>query len=117
MTETWKPSIQIWPFAKAPEEFRALSPFDGGEESVIYVPPELVDEDDSIRLEVPALWFLDFIEKTRHGRWQVMYAGDEWGEYALRQLPNRALVAVTANSERKYCLPSESEKVSGSPTG
>lgn len=107
MSESWKPAIQIWPFKDAPEEFRALSPFGGWEESVIYVPPELVDQDDTVRMEVPALGFLDFVDKTRYGRWQVMYAGDDWGEYALRQLPDRALVAITAKSERKYLLSSE----------
>jgi hypothetical protein len=112
MSEQWKSAIQIWPFADAPEEFRKLSPFDSGEESVIYVPPELVDEDDDVRIEVPALSFLNWIYKTRNGRWQTMYAGDDWGCYALRQLPDRALVAITARSEVKYCLHSESDESS-----
>jgi hypothetical protein len=100
MSKAWKPAIQIWPFRDAPEEFRRLSPFDGGEESAIYVPPELVDEDDEVRIEVPALGFLDFIHKTRNGRWQIMHAGDEWGCYALRQLPDNSLIAVTAESDK-----------------
>jgi hypothetical protein len=101
VSEPWKPSIRIWPFADAPEEFRRLSPFGGGEESVIYVPPELVDEDDfdAVKVDVPALGFLDWIQKTRAGRWQVMNAGNGWGQYALRQLPDRALVAVAAGSD------------------
>jgi hypothetical protein len=97
MSNSWKPSIRIWAFAEAPDEFKKLSPFEGGEESVIYVPPELVDEEDAVRIEVPALAFLDWVYKTKAGRWQVMYAGADWGDYALRQLPNRALVAITAD--------------------
>lgn len=102
MSKPWKPSIQIWPFADAPEEFRALSPFGGGEESVVYVPLELVDEDDAVRIEVPALWFLNWISKTKKGRWRTMYAGEDWGRYALCQLPDNSLVAITAESERNH---------------
>ncbi len=76
MSEQWKPAIQIWPFADAPEEFHKLSPFDGGEESVNYIPPELVDEDDSVRIDVISLGFLDFVYKSKYGRHQVMYAGE-----------------------------------------
>lgn len=108
MSKSWKPSIQIWPFTDAPEELRRLSPFDGGEESVIYVPSGLVDEDDMVRIEVPALWFLNWIYKTRNGRWRTMYAGDDWGSYALRQLPDKSLVAITASSERSH-IPSQKQ--------
>jgi hypothetical protein len=113
MSEMWKPSIRVWPFADAPEEFKRLSPFGGAEECVIYVPPELVDEEDAVRIDVPALGFLDWVYKTRGGRWQVMFAGDDWGDYALRQLPDRALVAITTGSERRYCPSVEPREATG----
>jgi hypothetical protein len=97
----------VWPFADAPEEFRRLSPFSGEEEAVVYVPPELVDEDNSVRIDAPAFWFLDWIEKARGGR--VMHAGEDWGLYSLHQLPDKGIVAITSDSDtkKKHLLPRE----------
>jgi hypothetical protein len=101
MSETWKPAIRIWPFADAPDEFRALSPFGGGEEVVIYVPPELVDEDGLLLTETPALSFLEWVVKIRV-RPRVMYAGACWGSYWLHEQPDRSLVAVLAGSDKGW---------------
>jgi hypothetical protein len=98
MSNQWKPGIQIWPFADAPEEFRKLSPFGGGEESVIYVPSELVNEDDMARIDASPLWFLMWDGEVLQGR--LKYAVG-WGACSLHRLTNRALVAITTDSERR----------------
>jgi hypothetical protein len=103
MSESWKPSIRVWPFKDAPEEFRRLcGEPDGTEELVIYIPPELAatfeDGGDGgwVMLFPPALWFLDKLPK-RADLWQS--AGDDFGEYSLHVLPSGARVAVTAGSQ------------------
>ncbi len=96
MTDPWKPSVRIWPFRDAPEEFRCLCPEpDGTEELVIYVPPELCAlfaEDDWIMVMPRALWFLAHPPKRKG---LVQSAGDEWGRYLLCVLPDGSRVAIT----------------------
>lgn len=44
MSEQWKPSVRIWPYKDAPEEFRRLNqPEEGDEELLIHVPREMLD--------------------------------------------------------------------------
>jgi hypothetical protein len=52
MSDSWKPTIRVRPFADSPEEFRALPPFGGGEEAALYVPPELFESPIPAQLAV-----------------------------------------------------------------
>jgi hypothetical protein len=97
VTSHWKPSIYVWPFIGAPAEFRRLSPFGSGEEAVVYVPPELLDEDDMVRIDASPLWFLMWDGQALEGR--LIYSTG-WGACSLHRLAHRALVAITADSER-----------------
>jgi hypothetical protein len=46
-SQNWKPTVLVWRWEDAPKEFMGMSPFgDGMEESVIYVPPELIEDGD-----------------------------------------------------------------------
>lgn len=38
------PSVKVWRFDSAPEEFKALSPHGGDEDWLAYIPPSLVDD-------------------------------------------------------------------------
>jgi hypothetical protein len=91
----WKPAVMIWRWDDAPEEFRALSQINGGEESVIYVPPELIDEDWYENTSV-GLDFLSFFPK----RGGLHFAGDDFGWYSLHDLPDGGRVAITTRSVR-----------------
>lgn len=100
MSEPWKPSVRIWPFADAPEEFRQLSPFEGKEETVIYIPPELAvlfPEDDWVMVMPPSLWFLS--DMPRHDG-HIQAASEDWGRYSLHPLPGGGWVAITSESEK-----------------
>jgi hypothetical protein len=104
VSENWKPSIQIWPFQDAPEEFRRLSPFRTGDEApelVIYVPPELCAlfaEDEWLMVMSPSLWFLNNRPKNAE---HTPYAGDDWGEYSMHDLPSNGRVVITAGSQKQ----------------
>ncbi len=104
MSESWKPSIRVWPFKDAPEEFRRLcGEPDGTEELVIYVPKEFAaqfDAGDWVEMP-PALRFLDHPPK-RPGLWQS--ASDDFGNYYLHLLPDGGRVAITEGGMR--ALPS-----------
>jgi hypothetical protein len=86
MTEQWKPSFRIWPFADAPEEFRRLWPADTDypPELVIYVPSELVEAVECPTNIPPALWFLAFPPK-RPG--MIQTASEGFGDYSLHLFP------------------------------
>jgi hypothetical protein len=98
MSASWRPSIRVWPFADAPEEYRRLCPEpDGTEELVIFVPKEfapLFDSGDWATMP-PALWFLDHPPK-REGLLQTAGAG--FGDYSLHVLPDGSRVAITEGS-------------------
>jgi hypothetical protein len=99
MSEPWKPAIQVWPFKDAPEEFRRLSPFEGGEETAIYIPPNLCAlfrEDDWVMVMPRAFWFLS-MQPKREGH--IQYAGDDFGSYSMHLLPDGSRVVITAESE------------------
>src|SRR5262249_47360994 len=100
MTDQWKPSVRIWSFADAPEEFRRLSPFEADmpEELGVHAPPELCTffaEANWLNVMPPALWFL-WGEPGRHGPFQ--HARDDFGSFSLHDLPDGARVAITAES-------------------
>jgi hypothetical protein len=94
-SDAWKPAVMIWRWGDAPEEFRALSPFGGGEESVVYVPPELLDCEKDYDTATVALWFLSWKAKFPG---HVKHAGEEWGEFSHNIIADGAVVVITAGS-------------------
>lgn len=90
----WKPAVMVWRWEDAPEEFRSLSPYgDGSEESVVYVPPAVIDADGEYEAPAAALRFLNWLPKPGSN---TKYAGNEWGWYALFNLPDGGRVAITS---------------------
>jgi hypothetical protein len=87
--------IQIWKFQDAPEAFRSLSVHEGGEEFVLYVPPDSLGPDGELNADDNSLWFLDWRPKHEG---HVQYAGDRWGWYSLKVLPDGGLLAITTES-------------------
>jgi hypothetical protein len=89
----------IWRWEDAPEDLRAYSRFGGGEESVIYVPPEAIDVRDGLmKTKTSGLWFLCHFPKR--GEHNSLFGDDGWGEYQLYDLPSGGRVAITAASWR-----------------
>lgn len=106
MSDAWKPSVRIWKWEDAPEEFKSLivpfgGPF-GEEESVFYVPPELLDEDGEYDSKSSGLWFLDEPQRIdERGHIISRGAGDDFGEYFMFKVPNGGKVAITLESVRR----------------
>ena len=101
MSEQWKPSISIWPFANAPEEFRSLSAWGEQTDSIIFIPCEICEilEQEQWRPMPYALWFLHLNPKRPDIQ---EWAGGGFGEYTVHLLPDGSKVVITAESERDY---------------
>lgn len=109
----WKTAVSVWRWADAPEEFRALSPFEGGGESVIYVPAELLDEKGEYYSPTFGLLFLDAEDRFP----RCFAARDCFGLVTLIDLPCGGRVAITTESEslggRRF--PCRNERIEHSP--